>query len=157
MKNLFKNKFAKSSLISMILTALATSVHHYYEIGIHAIFLVLIFIVIPTFLMLKFQSSNKKIYLWIYGLLNVWLVVAFGFIDGFWNHTFKIFGSGINSLIMSVHGSMQGMEAGAAEANLAENHIYQGAGILTFIAALFATYYGYNFIKEVNRSKSESN
>jgi hypothetical protein len=106
--------------------------------------------------MLRIQNSNKKIYLWIYGFLNVWLVAGFGFIDGFWNHTLKIFDSGINSLIMSAHGSMHGIGGGATEDNLAGNHIYQGAGILTFIAALFAAYYGYNFIKEVVRSKSEN-
>lgn len=156
MENLFKIKFAKSSLFSVILTALATSVHHYYEIGIHVIFLILVFILIPTLLMLRIQNSNKKIYLWIYGFLNVWLVAGFGFIDGFWNHTLKIFDSGINSLIMSAHGSMHGIGGGATEDNLAGNHIYQGAGILTFIAALFAAYYGYNFIKEVVRSKSEN-
>ncbi len=157
MKNQIENRFAKSSLISIILTAIATSVHHYYEIGFFVLILIAIFIVLPSLLMFWFKNTGKKIYLWIYGFLSIWLVFAFGFIDGLWNHTLKNLGSGINSLVMSFHGSVHSIGASIVETDLAGNYIYQGTGMLTFIAAIFAAYYGYRFIKEENRMKSITN
>lgn len=136
------NKYASASLISIITTAAFTSVHHFYEIGFLAIVPVLLFIVSPILLMRRFGNIGAKIYLCIYGFLNVWLVVGLGIVDGLFNHTAKLFTSQVHALF-----ALHGEGTKAVEKTFEGNLIYEGTGVLTFIASMFAVYYGYKFIR----------
>ena len=35
--------------------------------------------------------ARSVVAIWVYGSLNFSLIIWFGFVDGFWNHTFKTF------------------------------------------------------------------
>jgi len=140
------NKYESLSLISIIITGMFTSIHHTYEIGAHAIILVLLFMVLPALLMRWFRNTVNRVSLWIYGLLNVWLVVGLGLVDGFWNHTLKPIGFQIQALV-ALHGGGTVTGEKAFEGNI----IYEVTGILTFVAGMFAAYYGIKFI-QTNRN-----
>lgn len=143
---LAQNKYVTPSLVSTIITGVFTSIHHTYEIGAHAIILVLLFIVTPTLLMRWFRNTGNRVSLWIYGLLYAWLVVGLGLVDGFWNHTLKPIGFQIQALI-AFHGGGTVTGEKVFEGNI----IYEVTGLLTFVAGMFAAYYGIKFI-QTNRN-----
>jgi len=93
-----------------------------------------------------FRNTGNRVSLWIYGLLNVWLVVGLGLVDGFWNHTLKPIGFQIQALI-AFHGGGTVTGEKAFEGNI----IYEVTGLLTFVAGMFAAYYGIKFI-QTNRN-----
>ena len=145
------NKYASLSLISIIATAVLTSIHHFYEVGFLAVVLVLLFIGSPILLMQQFRNTERKVFLWLYGLLNTWLVIGLGLVDGLFNHTFKLLSFQVHTLLALHGGSTKTVEK-AFEGNL----IYEGTGILTFIASMFAAYYGYKFIQSIRQSETTS-
>ncbi len=143
------NKYASRSLISIIATAALTSIHHFYEIGFLAVVLVLLFIVAPILLMQQFRNTGKKVLLWIYGLLNTWLVIGLGLVDGLFNHTMKLLSFQVHALL-----TLHGGSTKAVEKTFEGNLIYEGTGVLTFVTGIFAAYYGYKFIRTSVRSYS---
>ncbi|MBI3787083.1 MAG: hypothetical protein HY276_02400 [Ignavibacteriales bacterium] len=145
------NKYASLSLTSTIITATFAATHHVYEVGFHAIFLVIIFMVLHALLMRWFKRTEKKSSLWAYGLLNTWLVVGFGLVDGLWNHILRPLGFSLHAL-MSLHGG----GSPAVEKAFEGSFIYEVAGALTFIASMFAAYYAYKFIQTARRSRTTS-
>ena len=142
------DKFAKYSLVSMILTGTLTTIHHSYEIGLHAGILALIFIVIPIFLMKWFRGTGNRHALWIYGLINTWLVFGLGLVDGLWNHILRPLGIQVQAFL-SFHGRGINTVEQAAGGGL----VYQWTGVLTFVTSIFAAYYGYRFIQGSRQSK----
>ena len=145
------NKYASPSLISVIVTAVFTSLHHFYEIGFLAVVLVLLFIISPTLLMQQFRNTRKRVFLWIYGILSIWLVIGLGLVDGLFNHTIKLLSSQVHALL-----ALHGGGTKAVEKTFEGNLIYQSTGVLTFVASMFAVYYGYKFIRTSMRSNSTS-
>lgn len=141
------NKYATLSLASTVLTGIFTSVHHSYEIGYKAIVLAVLVVVLPVLAMGWLKRTGSRVALWVYGLLTAWLVLAFGMIDGLWNHTINGLGSYVNNAVLSLHGSMPGEGENVTADALAGNLIYQAAGVLTFIASAFAAYYGVKFLR----------
>ncbi|MFA6978933.1 MAG: hypothetical protein WC209_06365 [Ignavibacteriaceae bacterium] len=141
---LAQNKYVTPSLVSTIITGVFTSIHHTYEIGAHAIFLVLLFIVLPSILMRWFVNTGKGIALWIYWLLTAWLVIGLGLIDGFINHAIKPIGFQIQALV-ALHGGGGATVENAFEGNI----IYEVTGLLTFVASMFAGYYGVKLIRSI--------
>lgn len=140
------NKYASVSLISTIVTATLTCIHHSYEIGFYAVILVLLFIASPTLLMRWLRNTGNKGDLWAYGLLNAWLVLGLGLVDGLWNHTIRPLGFQLHALL-SFHGGGTKVVEKTVEKAFEGNFIYEGTGILTFVASMFAAYYAYKFIR----------
>ncbi|MBI3586211.1 MAG: hypothetical protein HY088_03670 [Ignavibacteriales bacterium] len=145
------NKYASLSLVSTIVTATLTSIHHAYEIGFAAVILVLLFIVSPALLMRGFRNTGKKGFLWAYGLLSTWLVVGLGLVDGLWNHIIRPLGFQLHALL-SLHSGGTKVVEKAFEGNF----IYEGTGMLTFVASMVAAYYGYKFIRMSRQSEITS-
>jgi hypothetical protein len=143
-----QNKFASLSLVSMIATGTMTTIHHSYEIGFHAVILALLFIIAPISLMLWFRKTGNSAALWIYGLLNTWLVFGLSLVDGLWNHVVRPLGFQVQALL-SIHGG----DLKTAEQLAGGNLIYEGTGIFTFVAGMFAAYYGYKFIQKSKQFK----
>ncbi|NJD22619.1 MAG: hypothetical protein FIA82_08125 [Melioribacter sp.] len=144
-------KYASQSLMSIIATAVFTSIHHFYEIRFLAVVLVLLFIGSPILLMQQFRNTRKRVFLWIYGILGIWLVIGLGLVDGLFNHTMKLLSLQVHALLALHGGGTKAVEK-AFEGNL----IYQGTGVLTFVAGMFAAYYGYKFIRTSMQSNSTS-
>jgi len=142
------NKYAKYSLVSMILTGTLTTIHHSYEIGLHAGILALLFIITPIFLMKWFRRTGNQYALWIYGLINTWLVFGLGLVDGLWNHIIRPLGFQVQALLSFHGGGMKAIQQ-AAEGSL----VYQWTGALTFVTSMAAGYYGYKFIQGSRQSK----
>lgn len=141
-------KFMSLSLISTVSTGILTSVHHVYEIGFGAILLALVVVVLPMLSMRWFKQTGSRAALWAYRLLAAWLVIGFGLVDGLWNHTIKPLGFQLHALF-SLHGGGTNSVERASEWNF----IHEGTGVLTFVASMFAAYYGYKFIRTSRQSE----
>lgn len=141
-------KYATHSLVSTLLTGILTSVHHAYEIGYLAFVLGLVVVVLPALSMQWFRQTGSKAALWIFRLLTAWLVIGFGLADGLWNHVIKTLG--FYYVLLPAHGG----DAKVVERTFSilppavGNFIFEGTGILTFVAGLFAAYYAYKFAKQ---------
>ncbi len=145
------NKYATFSLSSTISTGIFTSVHHHYEIGNATIYLVLLFIVLPTILIGWFLKNGSEIALWIYWLINAWLLLGVGLVDGLMSHAVKLIGIQIHELV-ALHGGSTSINENSLEGIM----IYEITGTLTFITALFAGYYGVKLIRSIKNAAVKS-
>ncbi len=123
------------SLISIIITVILGSIGYCAFLGDHIIRAAMIGIVILFILMMVVLRTQSRIVLSLYGLINAFIIVRFGFIDGFWNHVFKFF-------LFKLHNGM----LPPMLAPLFSNPLIGSAGTemiwgLTFVASLLATYF----------------
>jgi hypothetical protein len=153
MNSVTENKYAQLSLASITLTVAFTAVHHIYRLGYGFLIPSALLLFLPYLLMRWFRQSGNKAGLWAYGVLNGLIIVWFGLIDGFLDHVLKAlsfqnltFLPGGEAEVVPTALSLWSAEAG--------NFFYEGTGVLTFFAAVFAVYYGYKFIGGVNTSSS---
>ena len=137
MKNQIENKYATPSLVAITLTAVITSVHHIYKLGFGALILGLIIIPLPYVLLRWYKQTRNGAAFWAYGLLNAWIIVGFGLVDGLWDHTLKIFLG--NFLLRSFAHYFSQSPIGSFP--------FEATGILASVAGMFAAYYGYKFLR----------
>src|SRR5262245_42969048 len=156
MKHLNGTNYATLSLISITLTSIITAIHHIYRLGLDLLLPAAIIVLLPYVLMRWFKQTGNKAALWAYGLLTSLIVVWFGIIDGFLDHVMKALGlqnttflPGGEAEVVKTVFSLWSPEAGYV--------FYEGTGILTFIASVFAVYYGYRFIQAQRSSKMITN
>lgn len=134
------------SLISTTVTAVATSVHHVYRLGLEFLAPAIILVAVPYALIGWFRSSASRTALWSYVLLNGLVFLWFGFVDGFLDHVLKALGlqnmtflpGGDEDVVETVF-SLWSPAAGEA--------LYEGTGVLTFAASLIAVYYCYRLVR----------
>lgn len=131
------NSFGKQSLISIVLTVILASITHAYQFGYRAFVAGGILIIIMSVLNIFYQRNKNKMLIVLYILLNAWVIVGFGIINGFWNHGFKVFLTYLHNgyLPPFLEGLFLDPKIGSV--------FFEGVGILTFVASMFATYYVY--------------
>jgi hypothetical protein len=152
MKHLHGTDFATLSLVSITLTSIITDIHHIYRLGFAVLLPAALIVVLPYVLMRWYKHTGKKAALWAYGSLTSVIVVWFGVIDGFLDHVLKALGlqnttflPGGDAEVVKTVFSLWSPEAG--------NIFYEGSGILTFIASVFAVYYAIRFIQAQRSSR----
>lgn len=143
------NAYANISLISITLTAIIVTLHYVYKLGFSLLIPGAVIILLPYLLMLWFKRAGNKAALWAYGLLNAFVIVGLGFVDGFLDHTALFSKTLAYNILLPMHGG---------DPKLVERTFsllppapvdvfYESTGVLTFIVSLFALYYGYKFIQ----------
>jgi hypothetical protein len=153
MKHLHGTDYATLSLVSITLTSIITDIHHIYRLGFAVLLPAALIVVLPYVLMRWYKHTGKKAALWAYGSLTSVIVVWFGVIDGFLDHVMKALGlqnttflPGGEAEVVKTVFSLWSPEAG--------NIFYEGSGIFTFIASVFAIYYTFRFIQAQRSSRS---
>ena len=123
-------QYVRASLISVVLTAVAITVNHTYTLGTGALVLGAALVVVPTILLMWFRKTESKAALIGYLLINAWIVVGFGLMNGLWDTTFRLFlGTLLSSLSTAFPKPVIGTFA------------FEISGILTFIGSWFVVYY----------------
>jgi hypothetical protein len=145
MQQLFGSDYAKVSLVSILFTAVISSIHHVYRDGFEQIVIWAILIALPLVLMTWFRRTESRWALWLYGLYNLVIITQLGVVDGFLDHTLKALGvphltflPGGDAEVVATVFSLWSPQAG--------NVFYEGTGVLAFIGSIFATFYLYRFI-----------
>src|SRR6266487_2433975 len=136
------HQYARLSLLSVTLTAVLTTFHHYYKLGNGAFILGVIIISLPIVFLNWFRKTKAAIPFILYLLMNVWIIIGFGIVDGFWDSTIKVYFSNFlfhNSrlFIRSPLGTFP----------------FEVTGVFAFVLSMFASYYGYKFLKAVIANK----
>jgi hypothetical protein len=146
------NRVATWSVLSIMLTATASAVHHVYRDGLGQLALWVLIIVLPYTLMRWFTHSGKQWLVWTYVLYNVVVITQFGIVDGFLDHTLKALGfphltflPGGEAEVVKTVFSLWSPQAG--------NLFYEGTGVLTFIGSVFATVSLYRWIRTQRRHR----
>lgn len=81
------NHHARASLISLCAAALISAIHHVIELGPAGAAIGVLFIAAAYGLLFWFKTGHSRAALIAYALLNVWMVVGFGLVHGFVEHT----------------------------------------------------------------------
>ena len=133
---------AALSLAGISATIILASITHVYEFGYRAFIAGLISIALLCGMSILYQRTKKKVFLVFYGLLNAWAIIGLGLLNGFWNHSFKVF------LYYLHNGALPSFLAKLFMTPQIGSFFYEGAGVLTFVMSMVASYYGYKLIKE---------
>src|SRR5215470_9415040 len=128
------HRFARLSLLSIIITAIFITVHHVYKLGPSAIILGSTIVGAGVLLLRWFRKTKGLAPLILYGLLNVWIIVGFGLMEGFWDSTIRVFFS--NFLFSDSRLFIR---------SPLKAYPFEVSGVLTFIASLYVLYYGSKF------------
>jgi len=149
MKNPIVNKYATLSLVSITLTGIITTLHYVYKLGFSLLLPGAVILLLPYLLMLWFKRLGNKAALWAYGLLNAFVILGLGFVDGFLDHT-VLFGKTLAyNILLPLHGgdpkTVEKVFSLLPPAPV--DAFLESSGVLTFIVSLFALYYGYKFIQ----------
>jgi len=128
------HRYARLSLLSVTLTAILTTIHHYYKLGNGAFVLGVVIIFLPILFLSWFRKTKTTIPFILYILMNLWIIMGFGIVDGFWDSTIKVYFSNFlfhNSrlFIRSPLGSFP----------------FEVTGVFAFVFSIFASFYGYKF------------
>jgi len=118
------------SLASVSLTAVAITVNHLYTLGAGALILGAVLLVVPAGLWQWFRTTASTGAFIGYMLMNVWIVVGFGWIKGLWDSTLKVF---LGTLLASISTTFPKPAIGPFG--------FEISGILVFIGSLFVLYY----------------
>lgn len=134
---------ASRSLWSISMTITLASITHAYEFGTPAFVVGAIVVAILFALTSHYRRTGNRLVLVLYGLLNLWVIGGFGLVGGLWNHAVKVAVSAVNdgALPLSLQRFFMSPELGSAP--------YEAIGILTFVASMFAAYFGYRFARTV--------
>ncbi len=133
--------YALWSLASVEALALLTSIHHVFKFGPGFLVMGLILVTLPLILIWQFSRKPNTLLAQIYGLVVIFMVLGFGLFDGLWNHTIKMllfFAYGANQAVMREKFPVFDPVGGFG---------YELSGVLTFVAALVAAYFTYQFIR----------
>src|SRR5204862_8356320 len=93
-KQMIKNPahhYARLSLVSVALTAVLTTVHHYYKLGNAAFTLGVIIIGLPLVFLRWFRKTNATAPSILYALTNAWIIIGCGIVHGLWYSSIRIY------------------------------------------------------------------
>jgi hypothetical protein len=130
------------SLAGVSATIILASITHASRFGYRAFIAGFIVIALLSVFNILYRRTMNKVFLVFYGLVNAWVIIGFGLINGFWNHAVKVF------LFYLHNGYLPPFLAKLFMTPQMEGPFIEGIGMLTFVMSLFAAYYGYKFIKE---------
>jgi ABC-type branched-subunit amino acid transport system substrate-binding protein len=91
------------SLISVTLTAVVITANHVYALRAGAFFLGTVLLAVPAVLFIGLRRTGGAAALAGYVAMNVWIVVGFGLIRGFWSVTLPVFAGTFLSSVSSVY------------------------------------------------------
>jgi hypothetical protein len=137
-----KMSAAALSLAGISATVILASVTHAYQFGSRAFVAGFIVIALLCGMNILYRRTSSRVFLVLYGLLNAWVIIGFGLLNGFWNHSFKVF------LYYLHNGNLPPFLAKLFMTPQIGGFFYEGAGVLTFVMSMVASYYGYKLMKE---------
>ena len=127
---------ARSSLLSVWLTAVMITINHVYTLGPKALGLGAVLLIAPTVLLWWFRKTKRPVALVGYLLMNVWIVLGFGLLKGLWGITLPLF---LGTLLASVSTTFPSPTLGV--------YGFEASGILMLIGSLFVAYYAYGLFR----------
>jgi len=130
------HKYARLSLLSVALTAVMITFNHVYVLGPEAFGLGAVLFVVPVACLWWFRNTRSPVAFIGYLLMNLWIVLGFGFMKGLWGIALPLFaGTFLASLSTAFPRPTLGPYG------------FEASGILMFIGSLFVAYYASQFVR----------
>ncbi len=130
------HKYARRSLLSVMVTAVVITINHVFTLGPKALFMGALLLVVPAALLLWFRNTRSTVAFVGYLLMSLWIVVGFGLLNGLWESTFGVY---LGTLLAALSTSYPRPTLGPVQFEL--------SGIVTFIGSAFVLYYAYKLIQ----------
>lgn len=130
--------YALRSLVGIEALSLLTSIHHLDELGVSFLVPAVLIVGLPPILMWWYLKQRSRVARLSYGTFVALIILGFGLQDGFWNHTVKM-------TVFFLRGADRAKMAGLPFPPVG-SVFHEVTGVLTFVAAIFAAYFGYQFI-----------
>jgi ABC-type branched-subunit amino acid transport system substrate-binding protein len=125
----------RASLLSVMLTAVAITVNHLYTLGPGALLLGAALLVVPAALLARFRRTGSKPALVGYVVVNAWIIIGFGAINGLWGRTLPVF---VGTMLSSMSTAYPAPVFGA--------FWFEISGIVMFLGSLFVLVYGIRLV-----------
>lgn len=135
--------YALRSLVGIEALSLLTSIHHLDELGVSFLVPAVLLVSLPVFLMWWSLKHRSRVARLSYGILVTLIVLGFGLQDGLWNHTVKM-------TVFFLRGADRAEMAGLPFPAVG-SVFHEVTGVLTFVAAIFAAYFGYQYITKTRK------
>ncbi len=130
------DRYARFSMISVLITVLLITTNHTYTLGLSALGLGAVLLLLPAAFLWWFKNTASRIALAGYMLANLWIVIGFGLMNGLWEVTLNLF---LGSLLASVSTSFPKPTIG--------DFWFEASGILSFVGSLFVLYFAARLIQ----------
>ena len=127
----FVHRYARLSVISVLVTTALITINHLYSLGPSALGLGAVLVVLPATFLWWFRNTSSRLALAGYLLVNAWIVIGFGLQNGLWEVTLNLF---LGSFLASISTSFPKPTIG--------DFWFEASGILTFVSSLFVLYFG---------------
>lgn len=124
------------SLVSVMLTAIAITVNHWYSLGGGALVLGVVLLIVPATLWWVFQLTGNRVAFAAYLAMNAWIIIGFGFIKGLWEGALRLL---LGTFLSSYSATFPKPTVGTAGFEL--------SGLVTFIGSTFVLYYLYRLVE----------
>jgi ABC-type branched-subunit amino acid transport system substrate-binding protein len=135
------HQYARRSLISVMLTAVAITLNHLYSLGPGALALGVGLVGLPLALLWWFRQTRSPLALAGYLLMTLWIAIGFGLLKGLWKITLPLY---MGTLLASWSTSFPRPTLGT--------YGFEVSGVLMFVGSLFVAYYGFKFAQAAQRS-----
>ena len=131
------------SLLFMGFMILGGSISHVYLFGPPAFITGAIVFAIFAILIALYTRTLNTTFAWIYLGLSIPIIFGLGIVNGFWNHTVKV------ALFFLHSGYLPPMLENLFSDPKLGDLLYEGIGILTFLASIFAVTYTIIFARQI--------
>jgi hypothetical protein len=131
---------ALRSLVGIEALSVLTSIHHLEELGVSFVVPAVLLVGLPPVLMWWYLQQRSRAARLGYGTMVTLIILGFGLQDGLWNHTVKM-------AVFFLRGADRAEMAGLPFPPVG-SVFHEVTGVFTFVAAIFAAYFGYQFISK---------
>ncbi len=140
MSKVFESEQARLSWIAITAMMVITSLHHIFRLGYGLVIPAILLTVLPYALIRWYAGTKNRLLLYIYSLYSALMFLWFGFIDGFMDHVLKALG--LNNATFLPGGEAEVVKTALSLwSPTASNLFYEGTGVLSFIAGVFAMFH----------------
>jgi ABC-type branched-subunit amino acid transport system substrate-binding protein len=122
-------------LASVIATAVAIAINHWFVLGRSAFALAAALILLALGVSAWLRTSQRPVAIAAFSLLNAWIVIGFGLMKGFWATTLKVF---VATALAQISTAFPKPAVGPTTQEL--------SGVLMFLGSLFVAHYAFEII-----------
>lgn len=93
-------------MISVLITGILITIDHYFKLGMNPLLVIIpaIFVIIPFITIALYMRNESKVALGTYVFLNLWIIIGFGIVDGFFFSLLALIKSYLFKAVFKLHG-----------------------------------------------------